>query len=271
MSMVGGRKRLHEQRDYRHLSQKPGPEVLENAIQACSFRGGPRWEHYVNRDLISLFGELQTVGITDVVERYLDMLAATRNHKREQPTAFSFERAGNLVGWGLRLGLLEEVLDKSGGRAWRLVDRELRWDVHNGRARQIRGLPDGEQASMDRRLATGRKRAETAARKYAAKIAPELKSDIDEILRYDPEAALDDRFAEFLKPWFTPPLAVHAAYGALLELHHAWPKEKQQFWKRAIAREVTPAYFRGEHRRRAQRAEAEAMSEDDAAALGDLI
>ncbi|MBM1170090.1 hypothetical protein [Microvirga arabica] len=260
-----------EKRDYSHLYQTPAPEVLEKAIQNCSFKGGPRWEHYVNKDLITLFGELQTVSLTDVVERYLDMLAATRNTMREKPTAFNHSRAGNLIGWGLRLSLLEEVLDETGVRAWRLVERELRWDVHNGRARQIRGLPDGEQAAMDRKLATGRKRAETAARKYAAKIAPELKSDIDLILRYDPEAVLDDKFSEFLKPWFTPPLAVHAAYGALLELHHGWPKEKQQHWKRAIARELTPAYFRGEHRRKTQRAEAEAMSDDDAAALGDLI
>ncbi|WP_262265469.1 hypothetical protein [Microvirga yunnanensis] len=269
--MARWRKRLYEQRDYSHLSKTPAPEVLEKAIAACAFKGGPRWEHYVNRDLLALFGELQIVSIADVVERYLDMLVVTRNQKREQATPFNYERTGNLVGWGLRLNLLEEVLDEAGGRAWRLVDRELRWDVHKGKSRQVRGLPAGEQAAMDRKRATERKRAETFARKHAEKIAPEIKADFDSILKEDPETVLGDKFAAFLAPYFTPPLAVHAAYGALLELHYSWPKEKQQLWKSSIKREVFPAFCRGSERLKAQREEVEAMTDDDAAALEDLI
>ncbi|MFC4172681.1 hypothetical protein ACFOYU_11510 [Microvirga sp. GCM10011540] len=254
-------------RDYSHLNA-PKDVILAKAIEACAFAGGSRWEFYVNRDLLTLFGKLQQVALPDVVERYLDMLQQTRGGKRQEPTPFNHDRAGNLVGWGFRLGLLSEVTDPSGHRAWKLVACEMQWDVHKGRARQIRGLPPGEQAAMDRKRETERKRAATLARKHAAKIAPQIKMDLDEILHDDPETMVGEKFAEFLEPWFEPPVALHVAYGILVIAHHGWPKDKQQRWKTALGRETISASYRAMERRRAQ---PELISDDDAAVLDDLI
>lgn len=82
----------------------------------------------------------------------------------------------------------------------------------------------------------------------------------------------DAKFTEFLSPWFAPPVALREAYGVLVDAHHGWPKERQQHWKRAIGYEVFMASARDTaRRRRAKRLEAEAMADDDAVALGDLI
>jgi hypothetical protein len=134
------RRHRFEQRDYSHLSRNPPETILANTIKACSFHGGPRWEFYVNRDLLSRFGELPQLPIGDLVQRYLDMLATTRNQAREEPTPFNFERAGNLIGWGLRLGLLE---DPRRGRRARMAPGRPRDAV--GRAQQ-HGAPDTRAA-----------------------------------------------------------------------------------------------------------------------------
>jgi hypothetical protein len=163
---------------------------------------------------------------------------------------------------------LEEATTCHGTRAWRLVDREMRWDNHRGRDRQIRGLPDGEQAIMNRKLQTERKRAATFAKKHAVKIAGDIRWNLDQILREDPDTVLDGRFAEFLLPLFTPPQALHEAYGILVEAHHHWDKAKQLRWQTLLTREYQRAIGRGMERPRVP--PPEAMSDEDAAALDSL-
>ncbi|MFC4172392.1 hypothetical protein ACFOYU_10005 [Microvirga sp. GCM10011540] len=253
---------------YSYFSAPP-EEVLTRAIQACPFAAGRCWEWGVNRDLIALFGSREHVAFDELVERYVDMLARRRGGSPEKPNEFNHRRAGNLIGWGLRLNLLEEATTCHGTRAWRLVDREMRWDIHRGRARQIRGLPNGEQAIMNRKLQTQRKRAATFAKKYAAKIAGDIRRYIDQILQEDPETVLDERFADFITPWFTPPQALHEAYGILVVAHHDWDKAKQELWQTLLAREYQRAKYRGIVRPRVPLPET--MLDGDAAALDNLI
>src|SRR4051794_2348080 len=98
-----------EKRDYSHLGTMSPDEVFERAVARRPFGDTVTcWEFYVNRDLLSLFGELQSVATGDVVQLYVDMLNRRPKADREDVTSFNHERSGNLIGWGLHLGLLRE-------------------------------------------------------------------------------------------------------------------------------------------------------------------
>jgi len=139
----------------------------------------PCWSAYVNRDVLSMFGTDDWIGIEDVGPRYKDYCARQYEPFEEA----TWRKAGNLLHYGRVLGLIAEEHDPERGRGWRLVHGELRWIVegtgYGKRAVQVRGLPPAEQEARDRYEARMRRLHATLDRKARLKADVHISDMVD--------------------------------------------------------------------------------------------
>lgn len=176
--------------------------------------------------------------------------------------------AGNLVGWGLHLSIIEAHHAPDGTRLWRMEDREMRFADIGGRAVQIRGLEPEAQARMDRNRRATAKRNATLQRNHAIKVRAEVQRHLAEIVRLDPETLIPEMAIrsqglipdDIEKRW--PRLA--EAAGLLIDLHHGWSRNLQKKWVYDLKQEVKAAQGRRVIRERDAHVQQERLAEEAA-------
>lgn len=236
----------------------------------------PAWNAYVNRDLLLVFGEADRVAYNDVVRLFVERAA----RRTERYPEASWRNTGNLLHYGIALGLVAEERDPERGRGWRLLHREPHWiaeETGNGTcARQVLGLPPEEQAAERRRQARLAKLRDTLDRKARSAADVEIAGLVAMILASDPDAVvppfwLQDGgpFQDFVPAWL-PGTRIDACAPVLREAHHAagMPRPMLREWIRKLRFFVQSAPVRRAMRLREQAALPEtAVIPDDADAL----
>lgn len=129
------------------------PEAI---ILACQEPGyqlydlGDCGDVYRNRDLLELFEGVETIGISRVARRFVEM---KRQHEFSE--AFEARRAGEVLQWAIDRGIAERIVE-AGQPAWRIVDREMQYlavgPAAKQRAIRIRGLKDPDAAKKAAKL-----------------------------------------------------------------------------------------------------------------------
>lgn len=114
--------------DYRHLRDVTDDAALVNAIRYPTYGEAHQLGLMASfhARLVTMWGEADVVRIEDLVathERVRSSDPAFFGHGRDWKGTFLHDVVGNLIGHGLRLGVLEEV-SIDGGRAFKLVRRE---------------------------------------------------------------------------------------------------------------------------------------------------
>jgi hypothetical protein len=236
----------------------------------------PCWSAYVNRDVLSMFGTDDWIGIEDVGPRYKDYCARQYEPFEEA----TWRKAGNLLHYGRVLGLIAEEHDPERGRGWRLVHGELRWIVegtgYGKRAVQVRGLPPAEQEARDRYEARMRRLHATLDRKARLKADVHISDMVDAILEQDPETVVPDywRGRGFVPEWLLGKSLAGSA-TVVRETHHALEMDRRQLheWLRWLSslRDAAGYKFFSRQRERAALPEHAAIPDADADALGGLL
>ncbi|GEL41809.1 hypothetical protein MEX01_24000 [Methylorubrum extorquens] len=247
--------------DYSHLYGRPLDVILDGAIANRAYgRDRRTFPAEANEALLDMYGERDRLAVGEMMDAHAQLVVRT-GRGADWSDPFRADVVGNLIGWGLHLGILAEAPGADGERGWRLVEREPLYDVCNGRARQIRGLPADEQIAMNRRRATAARREATLARQRAETLAPRIATDLSAILEADPEALIPAPWRCWLDadiPARWP--SVREAFGLLVEAHRGWPRNRQDGWAGAVAREVGHALDRSYARQEAEAAAAAAAA-----------
>lgn len=267
-----------ERPDYSHLRDVTDEAALVNAIRSPTY--GEGHEHRLlagfQARLTAMWGALDVIPLDNLVviheERRRDD-PAFFGHGRDWEGAFLHDVVGNIVGWGLRLGILEEA-EWHGQRAFRIVRRDPLFErMGDGRWRRL----DAE--GVREASARGAAQREAYRIRYAERIAPrvaELVGDLCEIgapvpgdwfNRYPDQFArlkgLVERMAD-ARPTFEDAhrgmhLADQKRWCGVLASH---------LWR--VRHELADDRYRGKPPRYAAAAPA-ALPEEDAEALGGLI
>lgn len=270
--------------DYSHLQGKAPEQVFAETYAKPTYGDPDRWwPERVNRDLIRLFEERETLHVDEAAAVYGCLFA----EKKHTP-AFTADRCANALQWGVRLGILTETVER-GRYVWHMPDRELRWETTPaGWARQIRGLPDGEQADLNRKRAAQAKAAATRQRKAALAITPRIEKAVADLLSDRPDHIVPDHpgWREAM-PNAPLPCPLIEIRPMLLEAHHSMDPRRQKQWLaqlQATAFVARTSRHLGPDRRPGERAASwpldpvpakarvpdEDLSEEDAAALEGL-
>lgn len=254
--------------DYSHLYGRPLDVILDGAIANRSYgRDRRTFPAEVNLDLIDLFEGRDRLAVGELMDAHAALVVRT-GRGADWSEVFRADVVGNLIGWGVHLGILKETPDANGERGWRLVERELRYDVCAGRAQQIRGLPGDEQAAMNRRRLAAERRAATLDRRSAETLTPLIATALSHILAATPDATVPVGWSRFVGedlPARWPLL--REAFGLLVEAHRESPRRRRQDWLYLLGREGLAARHLAQ--RRAEEAKAAELAED-AAAFEDL-
>ena len=272
--MIFARSAEEQEREHARCEQ-----AFDTALANGGFGPGtyPAWNAYVNRDLLLVFGEADRVAYNDVVRLFVERAA----RRTERYPEASWRNTGNLLHYGIALGLVAEERDPERGRGWRLLHREPHWiseETGNGtRARQVLGLPPEEQAAERRRQARLAKLRDTLDRKARAAADAEIAGLVALILAGDPDAVVpefwlggDGPYGDFVPAWL-PGTRIDACVPVLREAHHpaGMPRPMLKEWIRKLRffAQSAPARYA---RRLREQAAAPATAEipaDDASAL----
>jgi len=261
----------YDKPDYSHLSGRTPEQAFAEAYAKPNFgdRHG-RWPERVNNQIIILFEGRDQLHVSDAVAAF----AARFPSERHTP-AFTAERAGNALSWGVRLGFLKESVE--GGRyVWTLPDRQPWYETDGrGHARQIRGLPDGEQAALNRKRAAQEKTRATIRRREALSRDTAIEALVNDIIILRPDAVAPDAgiWRDAL-PNAPLPQTILAIRPMVIEAHHAMEPRAQRDWQRHLEAVAYSARWDATHRpplpMQPAPDEDDALSDEDAAALGDL-
>lgn len=177
------------------------PASFDAAVRDGGYTSGDgMWNAYVNRDLLTVYGEDNWLGRGAVVRDYAAAMRARFARYQGQPDQpRTWADAGNVIHHALRLGLVAEETGPDGERGWRLLDREPRWIITGTGGfrvlRQVRGLPPAEQDAVDKAEATRRKLNATLDRKARSKADEPIAEYVREILTGDPAYVVHQRWA----------------------------------------------------------------------------
>ncbi|MHA6297537.1 hypothetical protein [Devosia sp. CAU 1758] len=99
---------------------------------------------YRNRDLVTLFEGVETIGINRVTPRFVEFKCDRYSE------AFEARRAGEVLRWAMDRGIVERIVEV-GQPAWRILNREMHYLAIGPAKRQQairvrgrRGKPAGE-------------------------------------------------------------------------------------------------------------------------------
>lgn len=219
--------------DYSYLDGRTPEQAFAEAYEAMPFGNAREWPVIVNWQMIGLFEGRERLALEEAVEAFaatLDPAAVSR-----WSPEFVASRAGNAFGWAVRLGILEQAVER-GRYVWTLRDREPRWEAdRRGHARQIRGLPDGDQAELNRKRAAQAKAAATRQARAAEANAPRIEAAVNSLLivRSDYIAPEHPMWREAL-PNALLPCPLVELRPMLLEAHHAMDPHRQRRWLHAL-------------------------------------
>jgi hypothetical protein len=251
-----------EKPDYSHLHGRPLSVILDGAIANRPYGADvPTFAATVNADLLSWFAGREVLTASEA----LATMEPTRG-MRGWSEEFVCDWVGTRLGWGMHLGILDEAAQgPDGERAWTMPDREPAFDVHNKRARRIRGLPPAEQIAMDKRRAREAKLRATLDTKHARQVAPRVVDLLDRITGSEPDAVMPAVWAPFvgadiMERW--PTFA--EARGLLVDVHHRMDRERQRTWLRHLEAAADAASFYASRREGERQAAADLAEDADA-------
>lgn len=162
-----------EKPDYRHLRDATPESALLGAIRSPTY-GEDDNLHLLDSfqgRLTAMWGARDVLAIDELVAVHEDLRARDpgfAGHGKDWQGAFLHDVVGNLVGWGLRLGILVEEGTPE-ARTFRMVRRDPLFDrMGDGRWRRL----DAE--GVREKHARGAGQREAARVKHAEKIAPRV-------------------------------------------------------------------------------------------------
>ncbi|MBE7197157.1 MAG: hypothetical protein INR70_05055 [Parafilimonas terrae] len=257
------------------------PLTFDAAVQEGGYESRDGcWAGYVNRDVLAVWRVREWQTRDEIVLNYAIHMGNTfPNFRGGFEDARTWRDAGNLVFYGLMLGLIEEQVGPNGRRGWHLLDKEPHFIIVGTGAqrsvRQVRGLPPDQQRQQDKREATARKRAATLDRKAREKADATIGHQVRSILRSDPASTIPELWIRrgWIPEWLQG-TRLDAAATVVREAHHAAEMDRPalKVWIRVLEREAIVAIGRPEKRRRQLAAlpERAVIPDADADALGGL-
>lgn len=230
--------------DYSHLRDRPMPFILDEAIERPDARLHADPERRLSLDnlnLIKLFGDRATLRYGEVLDAFdaAGLWSTSPKSGDRWSTNYAAERAGRLIGIGLRERVLAEDRTEEGERCWTLLCRRSLYQTIRGvRYRVELTTPEEAEALALARARAAKleaiqeKRRATIARKHAEAIRPEILAALVELGRcHELIPMIPREWAEFVpadiyERW---PRIVDAT-GLLVDLHMGWDRRRQWGW-----------------------------------------
>ncbi|MBE7201224.1 MAG: hypothetical protein INR70_25955 [Parafilimonas terrae] len=182
-----------EKPDYRHLRDATPESALVNAIESPTYGDGHdhRLLAGIQARLVTMWGQHTVIARDNLVVIHEEHRARDPGffgHGRDWEETFPHDVVGNLVGWGLRLGVLEEA-EWFGAPGYRMVRRVPLFErMGDGKWRRL----DAE--GVREMSARGAAQREAYRIRHAEKIAPEVARLVE---------GLFETSAPVPKEWFT--------------------------------------------------------------------
>jgi hypothetical protein len=226
--------RWREKPDYRHLRDLADDAAFANAMRRPTY--GERCEHKTMASLCerlqAMWGDRDEVPLDEVMSLHEDIRARDPGffgHGRNWQGAFLHDVVGNMVGWGLRLGVIAEA-EPYGRRVLRLARRDpLYRRMGNGRY-----VPITEENVP---TARGAAQAEAARLRHAEAIAESVRHRVGELA--DLGAPVPDwwitRFAEQFGRFEGFKMRVADARPTFEDAHRGMHLADQKRWLKALA------------------------------------
>ncbi len=161
-----------EKPDYRHLRDVTDEAALVNAIRSPTY--GARTDYGLlagfHARLVAMWGNQDILTIDELVPIHEALRARDPGffgYGRDWQGAFIHDTVGNLVGWGLRLEILQEGEFQFGTRTFRMVRREPIFErMGSGRWRRIDAVAGRSERGAPQR--------EAYRQRHAERIAPQV-------------------------------------------------------------------------------------------------
>jgi hypothetical protein len=275
--------RYRARHDYGYLRDVSPTRAFEEAYRTLPYGNRREWPHTVHRLLLDAFEGHEALCAHEAVEA---IIAASKTPaSKGLSDAFKASRAGNALGWGMKLGCLTESVE-DGRTVWRMPDREPWFELdRRGYARQVRGLTGAQQADLNRKRAAQKARANIRA-KAAEANRPRVEAALAGILLHDPDFTIPTGGSWPHDRWYphlptlampdpvTPPTPLVEVLPIVREAHEAMEPRDQERWLIVIERAAYRAKCEAQQRQRAaQRAVEDAAraaieAADDAALEG---
>ncbi len=253
-----------ERGDYSYLEGRTPEQAFREAYVTPTYGSlTGYWPLDLTGQMLRLFEGHDRLGQEEAVERFRALFG-----KRSHTPAFVASRAGNAIGWAVRIGFVLEA-EPDG---WTMPDREPWFVYKRGGARQVRGLTGDAFAEHNKREARQAKLQATLRAKAAAKHAARIEANLSRLLMYDPDFVIPagPTWSQYL-PTLTLPVrlveVMTIVRDAAPELH--WRDQKR--WRLLLSNAAFAAKREAERAAREERA-ADQVAEQaaDDAALEDL-
>ncbi|WP_298958491.1 hypothetical protein [uncultured Methylobacterium sp.] len=257
-----------EKPDYRRLRDVMDDAALVNAIRSPTY--GEAYDYRLlagfQARLVAMWGDRDLLALDELVPAHEGVRARDPGffgHGRNWQGAFLHDAVGNLVGWGLRLGVLREE-PPYGRQVFAMVRRDPLFErVGNGRWRRLDA--DGVRAKSTR----GAGQREAARVRHAEEITPVVREYVGRLCAAEAEihpvwlSRFPDQFAR-LHGLAT---LVSDARTTFEEAHRGMHLADQKAWVK-----ILPIYTRDwEMRRRREALDHAVVPSDDVEALGGLV
>ena len=186
-----------EKPDYSHLRDVTDEAALVNAIRCPSYGSYHDYRLHAGFQarLVAMWGDRDVIPLAYLVAVHEAVRAVDTTffgHGRNWTGAFLHDAVGNIVGWGIRLGILVEVAE-GGARAFRMVRRDPLYEqMGNGQWRKL------DAAGVREKSARGAAQREAYRVRYAEGLADQVRLRVG--LMCEKGAAIPEgwyRFPEF--------------------------------------------------------------------------
>lgn len=256
-----------ERPDYRYLRDVTDEAALVNAIRSPTYGEGHDFRLLAGFQarLTAMWGDRGLLPIGELVAAHEAVRAADAaffGHGRNWQGAFLHDAVGNLVGWGLRLGILAEEPASEGTRGFRMVRRDPLFErMGNGQYRRL----DAE--GMREKSARGAGQREAARVRHAEEIAGYVRHHVGMLCEKGaaiPEAWF--RFTEFAR-FKGQAERVADARPTFEEAHRGMHLADQKAWFKVLQSTNFNTPF---PRPKQEDVQVAAVPDEDAEALGSL-
>lgn len=171
--MTMARWNRREKPDYSHLRGLADDAALVNAIRCPTYGGDYDYSLHAGFQarLVAMWGDRDVIPLAYLVAVHEAVRAVDTTffgHGRNWTGAFLYDAVGNIVGWGLRLGILAEVVE-GGDRAFRMLRRDPLYEqMGNGQWRKL------DADGVRERSARGAAQRESYRIRHAESIAADV-------------------------------------------------------------------------------------------------
>lgn len=257
-----------ERGDYRYFAGKTPEQAFQEAYVTPTYGSQTGyWPLDLTGQMLKLFEGHERLGREEAVERFR-ALFGNRSHTPE----FVASRAGNAIGWAVRIGFVLEAQPDG----WTMPDREPWFVYRRGGARQVRGLTGDALAEHNRREARQAKLHATLRAKAAVRQIPHIEAHLSKLLLHDPDFVIPASpiWSRYL-PTLPLPVKLVEVLPIVRDAAHDLSPRDQKRWREILWQIADHAKWRAiratQAAREAEQAAARAAAEAlDDAALEDL-